>query len=652
MDELSRRLMMDGNLKRALWDLQNMRLTDKHGKQLPALEDLLRRVQEKKKQRLEQFSLDSVMDDLSKSLEDVINTEREGIRKQLEQIRQRVHQQSLDLNSELKQRLLGSLEEKARQNLDTLDRLPSTPAARIRNLNSYDFMEQAARSKYKDLMNALKKRTLDTYARELSKNISSLDQETLAGVKEMLESLNSMLQRRMQSEDPGFSDFMQQYGDYFGQNAPRNLDDLIENMQKQAAQAQSLLNSFTPEQRESLLDIIDSVLDDEMKTQLARLGVHLRFLSPEELSEEGYPFSGNESIGYDQALQLMEELQKMESLENQIQRARYDHDMGLIRRDSLKELLGEQTSREMEALSEITKKLEESGYIQREKDECKLTPRGMRKIGEKALNSVFARLKRDRSGSHNSSHQGSGGERIDDTRQYEYGDDFDLHLGKTLMNALKRHTGLPVKLLTADFEVYKEEQSTRCATALLLDMSLSMPMRGNFQAAKTVAIALDTLIRGKYPKDSLYILGFSSYARRMSREDLTYLSWDDFDPYTNMQHGLNLARKLLEKDRSANKQIILISDGEPTAHTENGRIIFQFPPSYRCIRATLDEVVNCTRSSIVINTFMLKGQSYSNSLVNRMARLNSGRIFFTEADDLGEYLIIDYMEHKQNKISR
>ncbi|MBA7674610.1 hypothetical protein ES703_82830 [subsurface metagenome] len=208
-----------------------------------------------------------------------------------------------------------------------------------------------------------------------------------------------------------------------------------------------------------------------------------------------------------------------------------------------------------------------------------------------------------------------------------------------------------VTCLFQDFEVFRTEELTRSATVLMLDLSLSMPMRGNFEAAKRVVVALDGLIRSQYPKDSLYIVGFSSYARRVKKEDLSYMSWDEFDPYTNMQHGLYIARKLLAKERCTNKQIILISDGEPTAHIEGGNIFFQYPPSLRTVQLTLREVRNCTRKGIVINTFMLEsGRLLGGSFVTQMARINKGRIFFTSADNLGQYLLVDYISNKKRGI--
>ena len=219
------------------------------------------------------------------------------------------------------------------------------------------------------------------------------------------------------------------------------------------------------------------------------------------------------------------------------------------------------------------------------------------------------------------------------------------------MNSLYREPKAPpVKLIAEDFEVFKTEGLTRSATVLMMDLSLSMPMRGNFHAAKRVAVALDELIRSQYPKDSLYIVGFSSYARQIRKEDLSYMSWDQLDPYTNIQHGLYIARKLLAKDRSTNKQIILISDGEPTAHIEGGNIFFQYPPTVRTIRLTLREVKNCTRKGIVINTFMLESDRFLSGFITYMARINKGRVFFTSADSLGQYLLVDYISNKKRRI--
>jgi uncharacterized protein with von Willebrand factor type A (vWA) domain len=276
----------------------------------------------------------------------------------------------------------------------------------------------------------------------------------------------------------------------------------------------------------------------------------------------------------------------------------------------------------------------------------------MRRIGQKALQDIFAQLRKGRGGGHNTISKGTGGQIIEDTKKYSSGDDFQVHLQKTIMNAVCREpTASPVKLKPEDFEVFERAGLERSATVLMVDLSFSMLARGHFEAAKRVAMALDSLIRSQYPKDSLYIVGFSNNARQLKKEDLSRIQWGESDNYTNIQHGLYIARKLLAKERQTNQQIILVTDGEPTAHFEDeAHFFYQAPPSPRTLQLTLQEVKNCTRKGIVINTFMLEDDKFLTAFVTRMARINKGRVFFTRADTLGQYLIVDYMANKKRTI--
>jgi uncharacterized protein with von Willebrand factor type A (vWA) domain len=651
MDELSRRLMADGDLNNALWRMQNSRMRDSHGRQMPSLKEMLRHLNEKRQNQLNRYNLDSIMEDIRKALEDVKQTERSGIQKKLDEIKQKAQTGAGDLPPETVQKIVESMAEKAAQNLQKLDNLPKDVGGQVKELNQYDFMDEEARKKFQDLLNMLKKRTMDTYAREMTQNLKSLDPAAIAEMREMLKALNQMLEQRLHGQEPDFEKFMEKFGHFLGPDPPKTLDELMERLQQQMAQAQALMNSLSEEQRKSLQDIMDSMLDEATRDELGRLGANLQALDPDFFPGMPYDFSGDESLSFNEAMKLMETLQKMDKLEEQIANSQLDQSPENINRDLVSELLGEPSAEDLDTINSITKLLEEAGYIKREDQKFGLTPRGMRKIGEKALSSVFAKLKKDRMGQHNIKLRGSGGERIDETKKYEFGDDFDLHIEKTITNALLRRAQIPVKLEPDDFEVFREEQTTRSATVIMLDMSLSMRMGGNFEAAKIVSIALNSLINSKYPKDSLHILGFNSVARRLTTEQLTYIGWQDFSPNTNVQHALILARKLLDKDRSANKQIILISDGQPTAHIENGQIYFQIPTSRRCLEMTLKEVKNCTQAGIEINTFMLPSNDYSYYFVDRMSRLNHGKVFYTSPDDLGKYLIVDYLGHKKSKIN-
>ncbi len=666
MDELGRNLMSYGDISYSLRLLQQRGLKDSQGRRMPNIQEMLERLRRQKQEQLNKYNLDSVMGDIREKLDNILKTEREGIQRKLDEARNKAEEGSEELDPEMQQRLLKTLEDRAAQNLEKLDGLPPDVGGKIRELTEYDFMDEEARQQFQELMDMLKKHAMESYGRDLVERVKNLDADSLARMRHMVEALNQMLEQRMKGEEPDFEGFMDEFGDFFGPDPPRSLDELIERLQNQIAQAQSLMNSLSPEDRAELQNILQSMLDETTQFELAKLGAYLERLFPGDMLQNQYPFSGEESVSYNEALKLMETLQKMDKLESQFRDSRFNHSLDKVDEQLVRELLGDDAVQDLEQLRGITEALEEAGYIRWDGKRYELTPRGMRKIGQKALQDIFAQLKKDRIGGHKLNLRGSGGERIEETKPYEFGDDFQLHLQKTIMNSIYREPGeLPVKLSTEDFEVYRTEEVTRSATVLLLDLSLSMPMRGNFEAAKRVTLALDGLIRSQYPKDSLYIVGFSSYARKIKKEELTYMTWDEFDPYTNLQHGLYLARKLLDRDRSTNKQIVLISDGEPTAHFEGERLYFQLPPSPRTIQMTMREVRYCTQKGIVINTFMLEGDPFhggfqrgfrggfggrfQGDFVERMARMNKGRVFYTSPDRLGEYLLVDYISNKKKR---
>jgi uncharacterized protein with von Willebrand factor type A (vWA) domain len=292
--------------------------------------------------------------------------------------------------------------------------------------------------------------------------------------------------------------------------------------------------------------------------------------------------------------------------------------------------------------------LEEAGLIEQREGRYELTPRGIRAIGQRALSDLFRRLTKDRAGRHEVERAGIGVERSYEHKPYEFGDPFHLNVEQTIRNAVYRQgSGTPVRLSPEDFEVEKTELLTRSATVLMLDVSMSMPMRDNFLPAKKVAMALHSLITSQFPRDYFGLVSFGRVAREVKPELLPELSWD-FEWGTNMQHALLLARKQLAR-QSGTKQIIMVTDGEPTAHIEGGEAYFQYPPSPITIEETLKEVMRCTRDRIRINTFMLDETYYLRSFVEQMMRVNGGRAFFTNADTLGDYVLVDFLDHRRQR---
>jgi uncharacterized protein with von Willebrand factor type A (vWA) domain len=338
-------------------------------------------------------------------------------------------------------------------------------------------------------------------------------------------------------------------------------------------------------------------------------------------------------------------------------------DLASLDRDEVRDLLGDDGVRDLDALEALARALEEAGYLTADGDRLELTPRGTRRIGQAVLDDLFARLERDAFGGHRLARSGRGGERDETTKPYEFGDPFHLDLRGTLSNALMREENAPavralsgggargVRLTPDDFEVYRTEQLTRTATVLLVDMSRSMLLRGCFLAAKKVAVALDTLIRTQYPRDHLSVIGFAYYAREIRPGALAELTWHGYEYGTNLQHGLMLARRILAKEAAANKEIVVITDGEPTAHFEDGQVEFSYPPTRRTISETLREVQRCTKDGITINTFMLERSRALAEFVAHMTRLNRGRAFYAEPEHLGEYVLVDFVGRRSRRVS-
>jgi uncharacterized protein with von Willebrand factor type A (vWA) domain len=344
-------------------------------------------------------------------------------------------------------------------------------------------------------------------------------------------------------------------------------------------------------------------------------------------------------------------LHDLDRLEAEVRAAVEGGDASDLDVDALRRVLGNDAAEDAERLRRLAERLEEAGYLDRKGPAWELTPRAIRKIGQKALAEIFGQLRRDRAGRHPAERRGAGGDRADEAKRYEFGDPFLLDLRGTLGNALARNgPGTPLRLSPADFEVYRTELATRCATVLLLDMSRSMLYRDCWNAAKRVALALHALITAQYPRDFLAVVGFALYARQYAPEVLPALRITTRNYGTNMHHALVLARHLLARQRAGNSQIIMITDGEPTAHLEGSAAYFDYPTTFRTWQLTRAEVVRCTREGIRINTFMLDDSPGLVQWVNEMSRINRGRALHVSPDRLGAYVLVDFVAGRQRRV--
>jgi uncharacterized protein with von Willebrand factor type A (vWA) domain len=515
-------------------------------------------------------------------------------------------------------------------------------------------MDDAARDAFNALTDELRQQVLENYFQGLREGVKGLTPEDLAPVREMVRDLNELLEKHAlgADTDADFARFMEKHGHHFPPGIG-NVDELIDHMHRQASRMASLLASMTPEMRDELRELMDDLLrDDRLRLDMARLAGNLQALRPELPYGEPYPFGGEEPMGLPQALAAIDRQQRYDAMEQELLEARDPDALFRVDESVLRELAGDEAGEDLEQLRELTRALEEAGYLEREGGRLELTPRAARMLGMRALADIFARLRRESFGGHSLPNAGSGGERTDETKAYEFGDPFALDINRTLFNAMARvGPGVPVVIGADDFEVHRTEETTVSSTVLLLDMSRSMLLRGCSSAAKKVAMALHTLIHTKFPRDRLYVVGFAYYARQIPAEAIATLSPYEFEYGTNLQHALVIARGLLGRRSGGNKEIIVITDGEPTAHINNGQVEFAYPPTLRTVQSTLREVGRCTREGIVINTFMLERSRYLSEFVDLMSRINRGRAFYVEPEHLGEYVLVDYVSRRTKHVA-
>ncbi|HEV2459097.1 MAG TPA: VWA domain-containing protein [Ktedonobacterales bacterium] len=542
------------------------------------------------------------------------------------------------------------LENIANRKLDFLDQLPQDPAGQIRQLSGYDFMDEQARQEFQELLQMLQQQIMQQMFQGMQQAIQNMSPEDLARLREMVRALNQMLRERAEGGEPDFDSFMQQYGDFFGPGI-NTLDDLVDQLQRQQMAMQAVLDSMSAEQREQLQQMMDELIgDDRLRVDLAQLAMNLEMAAPSD-ARTRFRLTGDEPISLAEAMHLMGTLQEMDELEHQLNQARRTGDIEALDPEQMRDLVGDEEAQALREIQSLLKQLEEEGLVKREGDRYELTARGIRRIGQKALEDIFAQLQRDGFGQHRLPERGHGGERADTTKTYTFGDPFHLHLERTVMNGVTRAgAGTPVKLEPDDFEVYRTEHLTQTATVVMLDMSYSMLMNDLWMPAKKVAIALESLIRGQFPRDQLSIVGFSFMARQYAPEELIELTELNTAQGTNMIHGLMLARQLLARSRNANKQIIMVTDGGPTVMQEGGEWYFTFPQTEIPEWQTLREIRRCAREDIALNVFALSDERYLKHFINQMATVNKGRAFYVSPDNLGEYILIDYLGNRRKHV--
>jgi uncharacterized protein with von Willebrand factor type A (vWA) domain len=567
MQQVTDDLLYHGDMHAALRRLMQEGMEDRNGERIQGLREMMEKLRQKREETLDKHNLGGVYDDIAKELREVIDQERAA----LDELAQEAKDSGDARRQEVTQQAVDERQLK-------LDMLPPDLAGQVKDLQEYDFTSSEARERFEELLQKLREQLMQNMVDKMTGAMKSQSPEDMAAMKDMMADLNQMLEKRERGEDPGFEEFMEKHGEFFPEN-PETLDELLENMAQRMAAMQRMMNSMTPEQRAQMKELSDQLMEDmDLSFQMNQLSQNLQSMFPQMGWGQGYDFRGQDPLGFSDSMQMMNDLGDMDQLEQLMNGVTNPGALAEADIDRVRDLLGDDAARSMEKLAEMAKMLEDAGLINQKEGRLELTPRAIRSLGANALDELFSKLAKDKLGQHQQNRHGVGHEREYETKPYEFGDPFNLDLQRTIRNGLRRQGGgTPVKLLPEDFEIERTENLTRSSTVLMLDLSLSMPMRDNFLPAKKVALALHSLITSQFPRDYMGIVGFSEVARIVKAEQLPEVSWD-FVYGTNMHHGFSLARKLLAK-QTGTKQIIMITDGEPTAHIEpSGQVFFNYPP--------------------------------------------------------------------------
>lgn len=560
----------------------------------------------------------------------------------LEEIRERLE----DIVERERSTLSFRAEEDARMREAFLDALPPDVPGRIRELSEYRFVDPQAQREFDELMEHLREQVLGAHFRNMAEGLRNLSPEQLQRFKDMLAELNEMIERRDRGEDHDFDGFMQRYGDFFPDN-PKTLEELLENMARRMAALSRLMASLSAEQRAELQSLAEQVMQDmDLAFEVDRLGANLSSMFPDMPWGEPTLAGGEDAMPLSATVDAMERLHDYEELDRAMRGEYAGASLEDVDEEAIRRTLGEESARDLRRLKQIERALEQAGLVSRRDGRLEVTPKGARKLGERVLIKVFERLKRDREGTHEAREAGGQAEPTGSTRPWRFGDTGQIAVQRTVFNAVLRNgPGAEIRLVPDDFELVEAEQRTEAATALLLDLSFSMPLRGHFVHAKRMALALHALIEGRYPHDRLYMIGFSDYARQMQPQDLTAAGWERVYG-TNMQHAFNLAGRLLSKHPRATRQVIVVTDGEPTAHLEGEEVFFSWPPVPRTIQLTLAEALKLSKTGVTLNVFMLEDSPGLIRFMERLAKLTAGRVFLMDDRELGAFIVRDYVSRR------
>ena len=652
LEEISEDLLSGHDPDSALQRLLQRGLGQRQGR-VAGLDDLRRRIEQARRRELGRMDLEGPLQQVAQRLAEIEALERTALQ-------------------------LADDTPLADRHGEQLDALPSDPAARLSALNDYQWYDEGAAAAFRELVDQLRRDVAEATFGRLASALGSLSPDDLRRTQDLLADVNAMVAKRERGEDTtaDYAAFRQRYADLMdGLGNPETLDDLLEELARRMAAMSQMMAGLDAHQRAQLAQLSSELLGDlDLSFQAEQLTRSLQRLYPELAWDEGVPRAmpgGQESGSLSSTVDWVEHLRSYEDLGAALRQDYPGARLEDVDEEALRRALGDDAVHDLRGLREVERVLEEAGAASRQHGRLELTPRGIRRLGERSLARIYDRAVSGGAGSHGATGSGGDGELTGATRPLQFGDPFRLDVARTLSNTIRRGTAgrytseglggragerpgegsrpaLPrtrLRLDPSDFELAEAERRVRAATVLLLDMSFSMPLRGNWVPAKRMALALHSLIDGSFPEDRFDVVGFSDYARRLQPRDLFATGWERVFG-TNMQHAFMIARRLLGAHPDAEQQVIMVTDGEPTAHLEGDTPLFHWPPHPRTLELTMMEAKRLTRSGATLNVFLLDHDPGAAAFIEHMVRAVGGRIFYPDLDDLGSVVVHDFLHRR------
>jgi len=625
VDEIGRDVMEGSSLRDAIDRLMRQGLGDRSG-----LDELRREIARRRREVQRRGNLSGTLDQVRQELDQALTAERDF--------------------------LAGKDGDDARLAEMSLDTLPDDTAGQVRELADYQWRSAEGQQHWQNVLDMLRKEVLDAQFAGMKQALSGQDPAAMEAVRAMMADLNSLLQKHARGEDTNddFAEFMAKHGEFFPED-PQDIDELIDALARRQAAADRMMRSLSREQRAELSQLMEQAMQDMgLELEMTQLSDSLRSLRPGLFGgRQRADIDGNESLGMGDAVGAVSDLADLEALEAQLSQASGPSGLDDVDIDALERQLPASSVRNLEALRDLQAELERQGYIESGADGMQLTPKALRRLGETALRRIFQQLDADGSGSHQDPRSGGADERTGAHLPWEFGDERPIDAVRTVQNAVLRRASTggegALRLDVEDFAVAETTKRTGAAVALLVDLSFSMIQEGRWGPMKQTALALSHLISSRFRQDALQIIGFDRVAR-----PLTPMQLAEVEPQwiqgTNLHHALILAGRHLRRHPEAEPVVLVVTDGEPTAHLEpDGTPTFQWPTTKATVRATVGEVDVMTRYGVALNFFLLGDDPGLARFVDSVAQRNGGRVFTPEVGRLGEYVVSDYLQARAGR---